>query len=54
MYYQILLHEQSPDINQGVERDKIENQGAGDQGIMFGYACNETENLYAFSIRFIT
>ena len=37
------IHEQSPDINQGVERKKKEEQGAGDQGMMFGYACNETE-----------
>lgn len=38
------IHEQSPDINQGVSRDNEEDQGAGDQGIMIGYATNETEN----------
>lgn len=38
------IHEQSPDINQGVERKKKEEQGAGDQGMMFGYATDETDN----------
>lgn len=36
------IHEQSPDIKRGVEHMKIEDQGAGDQGMMFGYACNDT------------
>lgn len=46
----VSLHEQSPDISQGVTASAEREQGAGDQGMMFGYACNETPEFMPFPV----
>ena len=50
MWCYFLIHEQSQDIKRGVDRENKKDQGAGDQGIMFGYATDETENFIPLAL----